>query len=160
VVNPAHVVKHAIQLRKEESHEVPEPKPDLAEESVDIVQFDYDKLLKHWNDYASKLKEQKKLQLYSTLTKRQPILKDGNVLLLVIDNKVQEEDLNNEKYDLLLYLKEKMNSGPLQLITEIEKNDEETGIRPYTTKEKFEKMAEENPILNEIKKIFDLNVDF
>jgi DNA polymerase-3 subunit gamma/tau len=160
VVNPAHVVKHAIQLRKEESHEVPEPKPDLAEESVDIVQFDYDKLLKHWNDYASKLKEQKKLQLYSTLTKRQPILKDGNVLLLVIDNKVQEEDLNNEKYDLLLYLKEKMNSGPLQLITEIEKNEEETGIRPYTTKEKFEKMAEENPILNEIKKIFDLNVDF
>lgn len=139
---------------------MPEPKPDLEEESVNIVQFDYDKLLKHWNDYASKLKEQKKLQLYSTLTKRQPILKDGNVLLLVIDNKVQEEDLNNEKYDLLLYLKEKMNSGPLQLITEIEKNEEETGMRPYTTKEKFEKMAEENPILNEIKRIFDLNVDF
>jgi DNA polymerase-3 subunit gamma/tau len=160
VVNPAHVVKHAIQLKKEESHKVPEPKPDLEEESVNIVQFDYDKLLKHWNDYASKLKEQKKLQLYSTLTKRQPILKDGNVLLLVIDNKVQEEDLNNEKYDLLLYLKEKMNSGPLQLITEIEKNEEETGMRPYTTKEKFEKMAEENPILNEIKRIFDLNVDF
>ena len=160
MVNPAHVVKHTIQLKKEESHEAVEPKPDLVEEPAEIAQIDFDTLLTHWNDYASKLKEQKKLQLYSTLTKRLPILKDGNVLLLVIDNKVQEEDLNNEKYDLLIYLKEKLNSGPLQLITEIEKNEEETGSRPYTTKEKFENMAEENPILNEIRRIFDLNVDF
>lgn len=160
-MNPAQVVKHSIHLKKEESPEVQEPIPDVEEDPLaDVNQIDFDELMVHWNDYAAKLKEQKKLQLYSTLTKRQPILKDANVLLLYIDNKVQEEDLNSEKHDLLFYLKEKLKSGPIHLLTEIEKTEEESGPRPYTTKEKFEKMAEENPILNEIKKIFDLNVDF
>jgi len=121
--------------------------------------FTEEEMLKAWNEYADIVKQKGKSTLYVALTKHLPVLANGNIIQLTIDNGIQEDEIKNEKQELMLFLKKKLINKEVTLETIIRSSDE-TNDTAYTNKEKFRKMTEKNPDLNHLKSLFDLEIDY
>ena len=127
------------------------------QEVVNVVQEDVvaesiteEQMLQVWNTYAEIQKTAGKYQLNSTLTYRKPTLQDDNCIQLEIQHQSQEQLLIEEKQSLIDYLRKQLNNYKLQLRTVIiETKDDSTA---YTNKEKYQKMVEKNPDLEEFRK--------
>lgn len=127
--------------------------PDIAEP------FDPDKLIKVWNQYAAKLQSDGRMTLSAAMMKRPPALKDPLNILFTLDNIAIERDFNEQKINIVGYLRRELANFKIQLETDIAKEDIQNDI-PYTPSEKFKKLAEKNPKLNELKKAFDLEIEY
>ncbi len=120
--------------------------------------FALDDLLEKWNSYANRVKNDGKTNLHATLTKHKPQLKSDFTIELTIDNSVQEEVLATEKMDLMDYLRGELNNYQIQLKTVLAKGEERNSL--YTTRDRFEKLAEKNPSLNKLKDLLNLDLDY
>lgn len=110
-----------------------------------------------WNLYAKEIQQKGKINLYSTLSFRKPLLKENFTIEFTIENKVQQEVLEQERLDLLSFLRKQLNNYSINLKTMI--NTVESERKPYTTGDKFKRMAEKNPAINKLKQLFDLDID-
>ncbi|MBI2268802.1 MAG: DNA polymerase III subunit gamma/tau [Bacteroidetes bacterium] len=110
-----------------------------------------------WNLYAKNIQQKGKINLYSTLSFRKPLLKENFIIEFTIENKVQQEVLEQERLDLLSFLRKELNNYSINLKTII--NTIESERKPYTTGDKFKRMAEKNPAINKLKQLFDLDID-
>lgn len=144
----------------DKTDELKESDPDGKDEKntgIDLKSIDKEKFVNAWNGYAKMLHDQGKHSLYSTITKRPPVILDGNEIQLIIDNTVQRNELNEEKLNLHAYLKEKLGLSYVKLNTDIIKEDKEK--KPYTSIEKFNRMAEKNPSINNLRQQLNLDLD-
>ncbi|WP_411273720.1 DNA polymerase III subunit gamma/tau [Daejeonella sp.] len=122
------------------------------------MEFDWNTLLTFWNEYAEKLKHEGKLNIFTIMTSNPPTLLENFVIELIIENRVQEELLINEKVDLLNFLRTKLKNFGIELNT---KHIEVTGKkRLYTSTEKYNHMVEKNPKLEEFRRRFNLDIDY
>ncbi len=121
-------------------------------------EFDMDTLLKYWNQYAGKIKQEGKINIFTIMTSNPPALLDNFVIELIIENKVQEELLVNEKVDLLNFLRTKLKNFGIELITKHIENTSRK--RLYTSTEKYNHMVEKNPKLEEFRRRFNLDIDY
>ncbi len=162
VSKPAYIPSTGISI-SQKINPVKEEKPaDVAEENQPAIyqpatEFTQSQLENLWDEFAASI-EMESPNFFSTLTKRKPELKDNFLIELVIDNKVQEDEIIFRKADLLGFLRSKLNNSQIQLNTKIVLVQEKT--KPYTPQEKFNKMAEKNPELINLKKTLDLEIDF
>lgn len=122
------------------------------------TEFNADTFLKYWNQYAGKIKQEGKINIFTIMTSNPPALLDNFVVELVIENKVQEELLMNEKVDLLNFLRTELKNFGIELITKQVENN--TKKRLYTSTEKYNHMVEKNPKLEEFRKRFNLDIDY
>lgn len=97
----------------------------------------------------------KDLDLYSTLNANPPILKENYRIELSIYNAAQETDINNKKPELLGYLRKQLNNTLIDLDLVINKANAEKGV--YTEKDKYKKLVEKNPKVDELRKKFGLS---
>ncbi len=116
--------------------------------------FSQDDLSDRWRKFAYSVKL-KDLDLYSTLTVNEPVLKEGFLVQLAIFNQAQAVDVNNKKVELLNYLREQLNNTKIDLELVIDKEAESKGV--YTIKDKYEKLVEINPAVDVFRKKFDLH---
>lgn len=72
-------------------------------------------------------------------------------------NSVVADRLEDEKQDMLIFLRRKTGNSQLNLIIEV--LQQETEIAPYTNKEKFESLAKKNPKLLNLKNELDLEIE-
>ncbi len=121
------------------------------------VPFTAAQLGKAWNDYAESMKNQGKVSLYTTLMMRQPELHENYTAFFQLDNKVQEDALKSEMPEILGYLRSKLNNYSLVIKTEINKVAAEK--RPYTAQDKYRRMTEINPAIQDFRQQFDLDID-
>jgi DNA polymerase-3 subunit gamma/tau len=119
--------------------------------------FTQDILESTWNGYAKQMNEKGKYNLYSTLTFRKPLLTENFAVEFTIENKVQQEEIDLEKSDLLAFLRKELNNYSISLKTTI--NTVESERKPYTASDKFKRMAEKNPAITKLKQQFDLDID-
>lgn len=112
-----------------------------------------------WNAFAKMMDEKGRKNISVTLLSRRPELRDNNLIEFAVTNKVQEEELKILKVDLLDFLKTQLHNSNIQLQTRIIETAEEP-LKAYTAKDKFKKMAEKNPALENLKKRFDLDLDY
>jgi len=141
---------------RKESSDVETDKEDLAHAEIASV-FSQELLNLHWDKYAETLKLDFP-HLYSMLKKHRPVLMEEFRIDFSIDNRLLEEELNEKKGELLGYLKKELNNYKITLQTRISEADK--NFKPYTDKEKFEKMAEKNPALRKLKDELDLEIEF
>jgi len=141
---------------RKESSDVETDKEDLAHAEIASV-FSQELLNLHWDEYAETLKLDFP-HLYSMLKKHRPVLMEEFRIDFSIDNRLLEEELNEKKGELLGYLKKELNNYKITLQTRISEADK--NFKPYTDKEKFEKMAEKNPALRKLKDELDLEIEF
>jgi DNA polymerase III subunit gamma/tau len=95
--------------------------------------------------------------LYSTVKKHKPILKENFLIEFCVENKLLDEKLNQKKGDLLQFLRTKLNNSGIGLQVIVVENPK--GSKPYTNREKFEYMAGKNPVLRDLKEQLDLEIE-
>ena len=107
--------------------------------------------------YAETKQQQGARQLYTTLT-TSTIDFTNNLITLTINNETQRELLQNIKQDFLDELRKKLQSNVITLEVAITRSDVKT--KAYKPADIFKSMAEKNPSLLELKKRFDLEIDY
>ncbi|MBX2901056.1 MAG: hypothetical protein KF775_15490 [Cyclobacteriaceae bacterium] len=89
---------------------------------------------------------------------KQPFTLDNNLITLTLTNPVEEPLLNSIKADLLTYLRNTLGNSLIQLNYIFAQ--QESRRMAYTNKEKFEALAEKNPLLKTFQEKFGLDPDF
>lgn len=116
--------------------------------------FDPKELKKVWARYAEQRKHQ--LAEYHLLSRGFELT--GNMATIHLTNPVEEQFLQSIKSDLLGFLRESLGNYSIQVQGLLK---EFTGNKiAYTNKEKFDAMAEKNPLLYQLKERFGLDPDF
>jgi DNA polymerase-3 subunit gamma/tau len=122
------------------------------------MDFNSDSLLKYWNDYAIKIKDENKINIFTIMTSYSPRLLPNFIIELDIENKLQDDLLQIEKVDLLNFLRTELKNFSIELQTRILEQIQKK--RLYTSNEKYQHMLEKNPNLEEFRKRFNLDLDF
>ncbi|MDD5571583.1 MAG: DNA polymerase III subunit gamma/tau [Bacteroidales bacterium] len=137
-----------------------EKKQDVIKDAETKVVKDYtaEELEKVWLKYSETIPKNN-LSFISLLTKRKPFLKENNVVLLTIDNKAQQNELTTRKAELLEFLRKELGNNQIQLEIVIEKG-EEMDSKPYTDSDKLMEMQKKNPNLENLRKQFDLDIEY
>ncbi len=115
--------------------------------------FSPDELRTKWEDFVKRLDDRPNLQ--STLA-YVPELKEGFQLYLEIENRVQEDLINNIKTELVSWLRKELKNSKINLTTVV--TEKAKGRIIYTDSEKFEELLKKNPSLALLKQ--KLNLDF
>jgi DNA polymerase III subunit gamma/tau len=98
-----------------------------------------------------------KINLFTLMTANPPTLLDNFQVEVIIENKIQEGQLGTEKIDLLNFLRVTLQNYGIDIVTrQIEKSDKK---KLYTSHEKYHHMAEKNPLLEDFRKRFNLNIE-
>jgi len=119
--------------------------------------FNEAELIRTWNQYTQELLKQNKINLYTLMTSYTPVLKDNFQVEVTIENRIQEDLLTLEKVDLLNALRVQLRNYSIDLVLrQAEKNEKK---RLYTSHEKYQHMATKNPVLEEFRKKFNLEIN-
>lgn len=127
--------------------------PEIIENLDEVSQ---DALVASWKIFASKLKEEGKYNLHATLMSKDPSM-DKNEIHFVLENKMQQEALNEVKMELLLHLRSELKNDTLIFDHSI--TDSKTMLPESGPVEKFNKMSEKNPTLKDLKEQMDLGLE-
>lgn len=122
------------------------------------MDFGSDSLLKYWNEYATKMKNEGKINIFTIMTSYPPRLLPDFIIELDIENKLQDDLLQIEKVELLNFLRTELKNFSIDLQTRILEQIQKK--RLYTSNEKYQHMLEKNPNLEEFRKRFNLDLDF
>jgi len=145
----------ALNIKQDEK--IPE---ELTETNPDLHRpFTEAELKNAWDEYAALLQSQGRLTIHAALIKRKPKAGENFMVHFKVDSAAVEKDLNELKPDMLGVLRKKLSNYSLQVEVEVILGDE-SGHVPYTPSEKFKKLAEKNPMLNELKNQFDLEIEY
>jgi len=122
--------------------------------------FNLAELWKFWDQYANGIKNDDRQSYFATLTRRKPIMREKYKIELLLDNGIQKGDLDSDKSNLLMFLREKLNNWQIQLEGIVEEGEDENDLQPYTADAKYKEMLKINPQLGKMREMFDLEVDF
>ncbi len=131
----------------------------LSEEEIALRPanlFTIPQLEKVWDEFTKTL-ESDFPHLYTTLKKHRPIPRENFLIEFCVDNKLLEDALVQKKNDLLQYLMIHLNNYKISLQTIVP--EQPVGNKPYTTREKFTRMAEKNPTLLDLREQLDLEIE-
>ncbi len=121
--------------------------------------FTMDDFLKQWSDYAAKIKsESKNMGLFTIFTSSAPVMLEPYRFEVVVGNKSQETLFRDDKHHILNFLRQNLKNYNIEVQTRVD--EVKAAKRPYTTSEKYQHMASKNPQLAELRKRFNLDVDY
>ena len=134
-----------------------------VEEKIDIsklrnADFSATRMLETWKEVIAFVKQMGKSNLGITLGVFLPELKDNHVIELPLSNHSQVEILLEEKYMILEFLRNKLENDYIEITTKVIKGGESN--IPYTNKDKFAKMIEQNPHLETLRMKLGLDPDY
>lgn len=126
------------------------------EQPISISLFSQDQLEKTWNDFTKTLQKDSP-HFYNTLKNHKPLLKENFIVEFCMDNKLLEEELNQKRDELLDWLRSRLDNYKIDFQIVVQETMKIT--KPYTDREKFNRMVEKNPYLTEMKEQLDLEID-
>ena len=101
------------------------------EESQEVVikkekkDWTEDTLLEKWQQFAQKLKDKQKTNLYNIFERHSPI-KNNNELIIELVSLSEKSEIEEIKLDLLDFLKKELKNDFIKLNITLSKNDEKT----------------------------------
>ena len=131
-----------------------EPKKQEVVEEVWNTPFSQEQLTLAWNSFAEKYQNASPV-FVAGIKNAEPTITSPSVVTFKIDNVLVVKDQNN-MYALHEYLKNALHNNQFTLKELVVERPKETVL--YTDKQKFEKMAEDNPNINEIKESLGLQL--
>lgn len=114
-------------------------------------------LFDKWKTYLNLVREKNKMSLAALMENNAPILMPNFEIQVILDNTLQEQELIREKIDLLNYLRFELQNFDITITSLITTTT--VSKKPYTSKDKYTYFAEKNPTLNELRRVFNLNID-
>jgi DNA polymerase III subunit gamma/tau len=100
---------------------------------------------------------QKKFPDLITLTFRKPILNNGYKIGYPIVSKLEETEVIQNRYEILLFLKHELGNHQIELDT-ILTEEAPKERKAFTDKDKYERLATKNPLLQKFREKFDLEL--
>ena len=117
--------------------------------------FDLDTLKRYWKKYSKNLSEKGNNSLSSLMEISEPSIFEENKILFNVPSKSNKKEIDLDRENICDFLKSNLKNDQIVLEVNI---DESMNKEYYSTpQEKFDKLNEINPILNEFKK--DLKLD-
>jgi len=132
----------------------------ISEESAQytaVSPFSLSELLTVWDEFAEKLRNDSP-HLCSTLRNSRPTILPEWQIEFTLDNKILDGEINLKKGELMEFLRTRLNNSKIQLYSKIAETQKE--LKPYTDKEKYQKMVEKNPALRTLREELDLEIDY
>ncbi|MCB0482067.1 MAG: hypothetical protein KDC83_11585 [Flavobacteriales bacterium] len=120
--------------------------------------FDKAKLMEVWMKYIQLARKKNKASFITLLQTCEPQLGSNFLISVKLDNSVQESELNQEKSDFLSFLRSELNNWGVDLESSVRKKEEK--VKYYTNRDQFDRMAELNPMLLELKKRLGFDPDY
>jgi DNA polymerase-3 subunit gamma/tau len=134
-------------------------KPDVENiETFENKPFDLEAVTKSINAFAEKKNLAGNRQIYTTLTSSKLDL-NGNELKLFIHNEAQQNTLQGVKQEFLDFIRRELSNNTINLDVIIEQ-EVSAAAKAYKPSDKFKALSEKNPALLELKKRFDLEIDY
>jgi DNA polymerase-3 subunit gamma/tau len=131
-----------------------EEKPAKKEDALPDRAIDFETLTLAWEEFA----EQRKGQVAEYQLLKGNIRLDQNQVVLTLNNPIQEPLLQGIRTSLVGFLREKLGNSSVVVSGVLEQAA--PGKVIYTNKEKFEHLAEQYPVLKDLKDRFGLDTDF
>ena len=154
-----------VKLAGKSKHFAEAPDSSVKKVEIDIDQTWKEKVTAEglklaWDLFVEKQRVHKRVSLVSTLKMCAYELK-GNVVCFRVVNALQEAQLDGERTDLLNHLRKEVRNAALELSIEIAASNEgeEDGVTYFSEKERYQKMVDKNPTLEELRKRLDLDLD-
>lgn len=116
--------------------------------------IDGERLILAWEEFAELRKGQ---AAEYQLLKRSYVVHNNNIILS-LNNPIQEPLLLGIRTSLIAFLRERLGNGSVMVTGVLEASETQKVI--YTNREKFEHLAEQNPVLRDLKERFGLDTDF
>ncbi len=110
-----------------------------------------------WDNYADQLKKSHP-HIAGTLKNGRPALREDWAIHYTLENRLIEGEFNLIRGEMTDFLRKNLQNSRITLQTTIAEND--TTRKPYTDREKFERMAEKNPNLKTLKETLDLDIEY
>ncbi|RFC54696.1 hypothetical protein DXU93_06835 [Brumimicrobium aurantiacum] len=143
------MMNQAKQKKKEVKKEVNDNRPTDA--------FSIDDLRMTWRKFAFKAKEEGMGTLYTAMVGNDPEIGKNYLVRHRVDNDVQLGFIKNNETTLVGYLRKELNNWSIKL--EVFEESVQGG-KLYSSKDKFNDMAERNPHLKTLRQKFKLDIDF
>lgn len=120
-----------------------------------------EELQQAWNEYTQKLKTEKKPAAHS-FEEAQLRIKDKDSFEVVTADNIERQFIEQDRNRLFAFLQEKLQNKLLQftIIIEEKEGDRPQQEIPLSAKEQFLKMAEEYPLVKELKDRLKLELDY
>lgn len=123
---------------------------DLPSETYTVHQF-----VEAWDTYIDELIQKGEKIQASNLSLNRPQIKD-NIIHIEVPSETSKIEIVSQKENLLNFIHRKLNNFSIELLVEV-KSEEFKQRYAFTPKDKFEKMREENPVIEELIRVFDLD---
>lgn len=133
------------QVQRLQQNKEEQPEEDFSEEQM----------LEAWNAYTKRLEGSGKYNLHSHLSMGTPRL-EGHLIHLVFPNDTIKVEVERAKSDLLRHMRKQLRNHKVDLSIEV--NEAEQKRYAYTAREKYELLKERNPLIEELRKTFDLEI--
>ncbi len=117
--------------------------------------FNQEQLQQAWNEYANAI--EKKVYLKNIMSNSQPQLQDNFYFEVGVHNPGMQEELINNAIDILAALRKKLQNTHIQMRVRIMESNEKH--LAYTSAEKYQHMMEINPLIDKLRKDFDLRTE-
>ncbi len=132
----------------------------VAEKKESAMVFNEANLVQIWAKFAESVVSP---TTKATLMKAEVRIKDERTATVIVGSTVSENLIRQEN-ELLGYLREQFQISDLSLNIEIDKekiaaNAPPPPPKPFTAREKFDLMASENPVIQELRNAFDLGIN-
>ena len=111
-------------------------------------------ILEVWDNYTNIQEEKGRYNIASILRISSPKFKN-NTIIYSVPNNTTSLEIDSEKQNLLLFLRNKLESD-IGLLIEIDKKIDEN--KAYTNKDKFEVLKKKNPLIDELRNTFKLSI--
>lgn len=108
-----------------------------------------------WNEYAKILLDDGKKINASIMTADVPKIIGKNISI-TLPNKLMKSKLTSHKPKLLKFVREKLDNYSIDLVIEVSETVDKKFA--YTPQERYEKLKEKNPLIEELRKKFDLDL--
>ncbi|WP_304133250.1 DNA polymerase III subunit gamma/tau [Mesonia mobilis] len=117
--------------------------------------FTEEQIQEAWAEYVKKLSKRGKKILASIVDTDKPTLV-GKTIHVELPNDTMKIELKKAQGNLMNFIKKKIQNTTIEL--EIDVNEKATKKYAFTTRDKFEKLKEKNPLIDKLRTTFDLDI--
>ena len=143
-------------LKAKKAHENNRRDESVDESQLPKAIFSEEDMQRHWADFVHDIDIKGRKILSSNLNADLPKLLREKTIWIELPNHTMKKEIEREQYDLMEYLKEKLNNYFIDL--KITVNEEQAKKFAFTPEEKYEKLREKNPTIDLLRKTFDLDL--
>ena len=155
------ITKEVEESHKKENSTAEKEKP--TDNSTDSeAEIDQAKFLELWQTYTEKVKENKRHGLYNFMKSFEPEIVNGKEVNITVESNIQKELLMNEKNNFEQFFSKELNLPNIEFLFQVKKpgEDGKKPAVPYTSKERFEKLVEENPNIKDLQGRLGLELEY